>query len=79
MAEYSNTGRVMGRKVGQMADGSNKPGPTKHRFLTEEQREEADRANLRAYQAWLAERNARLERMRRYYDPTQLQHKDIVM
>jgi hypothetical protein len=79
MAEYSNTGRVMGRKVGQMADGSNKPGPVKHRFMTPEQREEADQANLRSYQAWLAERNARLDRMRRFYMDRQLRHKDIVM
>jgi len=79
MAEYSNTGRVMGRKVGQMANGSIKSGPVKSRFLTPEQREEADQANLRAYEAWLAERNERLDRMKRFYMDRKLQHKDIVM
>ena len=79
MAEYSNTGRVFGKKVGQMADASNRGGPVKPRYMTNEQREQADRDTLKSYETWKAQREARLERMRNYYMARQLRHKDIVM
>jgi hypothetical protein len=77
MAEYSNVGRVMGRRVGQFTDGSRSQNVRKNR--TPEQREEDEKSTLRSYESWKADREARLARMRKFYMERQLQHKDIIV
>lgn len=76
MAEYSNVGRVMGRRVGQYTDGKYPQNVRKNR--TPEQRAEDEANNQRSYETWKAEREARIARKKRV-DPSMLRHKDIIV
>lgn len=74
MAEYSNVGRVMGRRVGRMAEAS-----VARPARTPEQRAQDEIELLASYETWRAQREARIEARKAAFRASYLRHKDLLM